>query len=495
MRTALALVVGAVACARAATPTCPPVATADLPPLWSEPEEYVDRPISREAGADYFLRTGVGDPYGAGMALPVFLGLASAYPKLLGGDFRGFDRIVGTFPESDAAGPATPPLGLHLTRDPNSGVSFVVANCQLCHAAKLRLPGGDRIVSGLGNPRIRIHAWDAALARIARDETLTIDRLLALADAAAKRYALVWPSDTGRAVVDNTLRLMRERDRARGDDALALERAPTGRVATIESFMMAMNHQAGTKLARPSKPGWAKVPDVIGFRVRDTLSWDGVGVGSPNALAAEADFAFGVRPIWYDRHRHIGTSLFLYLRSFERTLAFPGKIDGALATRGRVAFEATCARCHGTYSLVEGARRTTYREQVIPLGEIGTDPARANAVTQAFVDATNAMPITRGLTLTSSTHGYVPPVLHDVWARAPYGHAGQWPDLHVLATAPAKRPKRVVLELDAPYDLDAVGIPFRESPDAPEIDPAGHAYLAELPPDERAAVLEYLKTL
>ena len=50
----------------------------------SSPAEYAGRPISAEAGADYFLHTGAGDPYAAGMAYPVFLALMEAYPTRSG---------------------------------------------------------------------------------------------------------------------------------------------------------------------------------------------------------------------------------------------------------------------------------------------------------------------------------------------------------------------------------------------------------------------------
>jgi hypothetical protein len=89
-----------------------------------------------------------------------------------------------------------------------------------------------------------------------------------------------------------------------------------------------------------------------------------------------------------------------------------------------------------------------------------------------------------------------------VWARAPYGHAGQWPSLAVMATQPDKRAARYVVELDAPYDLDAIGVATRPPGGAlaageyleEGISVLGHPFLAALG-DETAAVVEYLKTL
>jgi hypothetical protein len=107
---------------------------------------------------------------------------------------------------------------------------------------------------------------------------------------------------------------------------------------------------------------------------------------------------------------------------------------------------------------------------------------------------------------TRRTSGYVPPVLTSVWARAPYGHAGQWPNLRFLATKPSLRPTRFVVHGNAPLDLAKVGLTTSE-PEAP-LGPgdylqdgtkdgfrvSGHPFLADLG-DDSTAVVEYLKTL
>jgi hypothetical protein len=150
-----------------------------------------------------------------------------------------------------------------------------------------------------------------------------------------------------------------------------------------------------------------------------------------------------------------------------------------------------------------------FKERVIPLAVVGTDATRANAVTQEFADAANAVPLTKGVAEVVPTGGYVPPVLIGVWARGLLGHAGQWPSLAVLAMPEAERPKRFVVEADGPYDLAHMGTPWHaETPGAPV--PAthyvydastpgygvqGHTFLSALDADTRRAVLEYLKTL
>jgi hypothetical protein len=501
--------VGACAPAATATATATAAGTATATGTgadgaFSDPEEYHDHGISAAAGEGYFARLGGGDPYATGIAYPVWLALLATFPGELGGDVPGFARTFGLLVDGPAG---TLPTGLHLTTDPNTRVPFVVANCQLCHAERLRLPAGDRVVSGLGSTHVRVHAYDAALVHVARDPSLSIEGLVAAATRAAREHDLAWPEAVRGPIARATVAALRERAQARELEAERLAAGLPGRVATIESFAMALGAR-GVHVGMPRAPGWAKIPDVRGFPWRDTLSWDGVGTGSPVALAAEADFAFGARPQWFETHRHIATSLYLFLEHFDRTLPFPAPVDAPLADRGRGAFEAVCARCHGFYARAGPQPRVRYRERVVPVAMVGTDPARAEAVTPEFVAAANAVPLARGVTTVAATGGYVPPVLLDVWARGTYGHAGQWPTLEVLATKPEDRPRRFAVDPDAPYDIANVGLrwtPLRDGAkpasgyvyDAaqPGYGVGGHRFLSDLPPDERRAVIEYLKTL
>ncbi|HEY8039986.1 MAG TPA: hypothetical protein VIF15_09345 [Polyangiaceae bacterium] len=471
--------------------------------VFSDPEEYKDHGISVAAGESYFGRLGGGDPYATGIAYPVFLAMVEAYPAELGGDLAHFTDRFGFTP--DAVGAL--PLGFHLTTDPNTFVSFLVMNCQLCHAERLRLPDGDRVVPGLGSTRVRIHAYDGALTHVARDPSFTTENVLARAAKVAHERGLTWPEAARLPIVRATVEALRKRAEGRAAEAERFATGLPGRVATIESFAMAMNDH-GAHVPIGTTPGWAKIPDVRGFPYRDTLSWDGVGTGSPVALAAEADFAFGARPLWFETHRHIATSLYMFLKHFDRKLPYPGTVDATLAERGHAAFDATCARCHGFYAPEGPQPRVRYRERVVPVAMVGTDPARVDAVTPEFVSAANGIALARGMTTVEPTGGYVPPVLLDVWARGTFGHIGQWPSIEVMAMKPDERPKRFTVDLDAPYDVGRMGL--RWSPPQAAT-PAAHAYvydgskagygveghrfLCDLPESDRRAVLEYLKTL
>ena len=354
---------------------------------------------------------------------------------------RGARRIcVGRFADKfgllvDPASQEAVPLGLHLTHHPRTRVPFVVMNCQLCHAERLRLPDGDRIVSGLGSTHVRVHAYDDAFVHIAHDASFTTENVLAAATKAARQHQIVWPDAVRLPIVQATVAGIRERVEARSLDAERLANGLPGRVATIESFAMALGMH-GVHVPLPATIGWTKIPDVRGFPYRDTLSWDGVGTGSPVALAAEADFAFGARPLWFETHRHIATSLYLFLKRFDRHLAYSGSIDAPLAQHGREVFDGRCAKCHGYYAAEGPQPRVRYRERIVPVDVVGTDSARLDAVTPQFVAAANGVALARGVTTVAATGGYVPPVLLDVWARGTYGHIGQWPSIEVMAMGP-----------------------------------------------------------
>jgi hypothetical protein len=476
----------------------------------SDPVEYAIDRVSWQAGENIFARTGIGDPYRTGVPYPIYLGLLRAYPDLFGADPQALAAKFGFV--ARAADPASAdrdlreglPIGVHLTDDPYTGVPFVVHNCALCHAERVRWPGGEALVIGLGSKRVRVHDYDAAFADAARRPDFDVARVATLAAAAAEERGIAWPADWQMPLVKATVAAMKTRARDRKAFLERTRGGPPGRVAPIEAFALAIGAALDQPIATAPVVGWSKVPDVVGFGARTTLSWDGAGEGPMDVLVVEADFAAGVRPEWFWAHPLQGASLGAYLRQPDRDLAFPGKIDRALAARGRALFDGNCAQCHGTYA--DDGRVRRYDEQIVPLADIGTDPARAMALTDEFVAAANDPTLTHNLTKTRRTGGYVPPILTDVWARAPYGHVGQWPSLAVLATPPDRRPKTIVLQLDAPYDLRAVGVATRapggnlgageylHDGAAPGLGVLGHPFLADLGADA-PAVIEYLKTL
>jgi len=203
--------------------------------------------------------------------------------------------------------------------------------------------------------------------------------------------------------------------------------------------------------------------------------------------------------------------VFAYISSIQPP-KYPYPVDAALAERGRFAFNRVCADCHGTYRTGSG-QDSSYPEKLIPIGEIGTDRVRLDALSPAHRDSYGQSwfaDFGRKVNL-NDPGGYVAPPLDGVWASSPYFHNGSVPTLwHVLH--PDQRPivwKRSASEFDA----DRVGWKteiFETLP--PEItdgwqkreyfdtrsfgkSAGGHDFPDALSEEEKRAVLEYLKTL
>jgi hypothetical protein len=177
---------------------------------------------------------------------------------------------------------------------------------------------------------------------------------------------------------------------------------------------------------------------------------------------------------------------------------YPFTIDAALAASGETVFAANCASCH--------ASDKTGRRMA--LAGIDTDRerldtwARANAV--AANKVVTEMGIERKGLVEEELIGYNPPFLDGIWLRAPYLHNGSVPTLRALLEPPAQRP---VLFWRG-YDLyDSVNVGFvTEGDEARRVGTrhdtrarangnGGHVFGTELPAEQKAALLEYLKTL
>jgi mono/diheme cytochrome c family protein len=198
-----------------------------------------------------------------------------------------------------------------------------------------------------------------------------------------------------------------------------------------------------------------------------------------------------------------------YIASLEPP-KFPFPIDQALADRGKPVFEATCSRCHGTYG-PDG----TYPNRLVSVEEVGTDALLAEGAAQftgAMVQWFNAS-FFGEISRFEPSAAYVAPPLDGIWATAPFFHNGSVPTVEAVLDS-SKRPAYWTRSFDSnDYDPVAVGWKFAalDHGKAAEKEPtakknlydttltgysnAGHTFGDVLTPDDRAAVIEYLKTL
>lgn len=210
---------------------------------------------------------------------------------------------------------------------------------------------------------------------------------------------------------------------------------------------------------------------------------------------------------------------FADIREFLLTLEppkYPFPLNADLVGRGKVIFEETCSRCHGTY----GAN-ARYPNKTIPLDKIGTDPTLIRSVTpqrEAYYRTSwfGQSPGPDGKPYPIHyNEGYQAPPLDGVWATAPYFHNGSVPTLDGVLNSSARPriftrsygtdrddydPVRAgwkVTELDRAPDPSAPAEERRRVYDTtqPGRSNAGHRFGDRFTEDERRAVIEYLKTL
>ncbi|MBY0456484.1 MAG: c-type cytochrome, partial [Gemmataceae bacterium] len=219
----------------------------------------------------------------------------------------------------------------------------------------------------------------------------------------------------------------------------------------------------------------------------------------------------------FEKHEAAFRDILQYLISLEPP-KYPFEINKDKAAKGEKLFKQNCAKCHGTYG-----EKWTYPNKVIPLDEIGTDPTRHKGIDVAYgkeySESWFGKEPADGWFLNGKrlrwTDGYQAPPLDGIWATAPYFHNGSVPTLEGVLNSKA-RPKiytRSFKTNEEDYDKVKVGWKVTELTGPPNEKrtphearkiydttkpgrgSGGHAYGDDLTDDERAQVIEYLKTL
>jgi mono/diheme cytochrome c family protein len=240
--------------------------------------------------------------------------------------------------------------------------------------------------------------------------------------------------------------------------------------------------------------------------------------GATDTRAVRSLLTFMLNPLhsgdYIKRHEPVFADIKAYLQTL-RPPKYPFPIDAGLAGRGKVVFEKTCARCHGTYG-PDG----TYPNKIVALDEIGTDDTLATRYSKEAAEhylrswfgqekGPDGKPYNR------FTRGYQAPPLDGIWATAPYFHNGSVATVYHVLNSKA-RPKiftRSYRTEKEDYDPEKLGwkVTVLERGPGPEISGyerrriydttqpgranTGHTFGDRLTEPERRAVIEYLKTL
>lgn len=438
--------------------------TIDFP--YDEVPEEAQRPGDPTKGYDYLINGGY---------------ITCGLPKSIAPAGSASDRMPGRTGDN-----ATLPYYWSAATS-KEGVRVVSANCLMCHASKIN----GQLVVGLG----------------AHDRDFTTDQagLVELA---------------GGLISDPTEKMAWERFR---DRTKAI--APWARTATIganpaDSFTGAlMAHRNPTTLEWSNEPLIPlPAPGVVPVDVppwwrmskKHSMFYNASGRGDHARIMMSAALlcsesiaeAEQIDAAFIDVRAWISSS---------KAPAWPfGTVDMNLVTQGKAVFETTCAKCHGTYG--EGG---VYPNQLVPLADVGTDATLVQGEVQfagRFVEWFNSS--FWGQTSRMEPQlGYVAPPLDGIWATAPYLHNGSVPTLDALLDS-SKRPMywtRTFASTD--FDTTAVGWKHTVFDHGQATEPSpqvrvkiydttlpgygngGHTFGDELEATDRAALIEYLKTL
>ena len=366
-------------------------------------------------------------------------------------------------------------------------------NCATCHVGTLRDEAGSapRIVLGMPANQMDLQGYARFLTAAVDDPRFNSGTLIAAIQKADPSFSW-WNRLTYRLFVIPAIR--KAVRRLAVQNAWFDKRPPQGpgRVDTFNPYKRLL----GFDMNADDTVGTADLPSLWNQRVRRGLwlHWDGnndlveernksaaIGAGAtPESLDIPSlrrveDWILDLRPPEYPRQR----------------------LRPALVDRGRQTYQAACSRCHDLGSPQVG--------QVVEIDEVKTDPERLRSFTPELAVKMNTIGERYPWRFTHfrKTNGYANMPLDGIWLRAPYLHNGSVPTLHALLF-PDQRPPVFFRGYDV-YDWDRVG--FQSSgPDAERAGVrfdtslrgngnGGHLYGTDLPPDDRQALIEYLKTL
>lgn len=431
--------------------------------------EHTQRPGDPERGRRVLLEEGY---VGCGLPRSAYLAVFGAAPAQL--------RLPGR-----AGANETMPYDYNAFTT-TGGVEVVANNCLTCHAALL----GGQVIVGLGDAN-RDYTVDVAQTAELAGLLITdprerlewrkwADRIGATAPYIRTLVAGVNPAD------NLALILFAHRDRE------TLAWSPTPLLDPPSTYVVPVDVPPWWRMKK--KNAMFYHAGGRGDHARIMMTASVLCVDS----IAEADFIDSYFP-----------DVRAYIASIEPP-PFPGTITATLAEAGREVFEATCARCHGTYG--EAGR---YPNLLVDLEAVGTDPLLARSAveeTEPYRDWFNGS-FYGDLAQLAPQLGYVAPPLDGIWATAPYLHNGSVPSLEAVLDSSKRPPFWSRTFSPADYDVEAMAWRFTaedhgqdEEPSAerrrrlydttkPGYSSAGHTFGDGLWPEHRRAVLEYLKTL
>jgi hypothetical protein len=473
--------------------------------------------IAYRDDVDHFKYGSIGSEPNSGIPILVFKALGMMY---LNGP-TGYSRF-GMLYENTRSD-----LPIGISRRIVTGVDRVWFNCSICHVGTYRLQLTDppTFIYGAPSNNLRLYELLKFFLKVSADPKFNADNLIAAIDSPAVggrlnfferlvyRYIVFPRVQQGLMDLSQQFAFMARQGSANYHPYY--DWGP-GRVDTFNpyksiqfNFPMDAAHITEAELNAS-----ADFPSIWEQHPRDGmhLHWDGnnTSVDERNLSAA---LGAGVTPVTVD------------IAAIERVRAWiwdlpppafplPAAIDRSKVDRGRELFAEYCAGCHGMKTTSGPYDYDTNRfpslGQVENWDQISTDRDRLDSYTQNFAAAQNMLYAGYPWRFTHfrKTAGYADQPLDGIWARSPYLHNGSVPTLRDLLEPVSNRPAKWYRGSDI-LDTAKVGYRYDGYGSAPEdlflYDTAvpgnsnrgheGKAYGTELPPADKDAVVEYMKTL
>ncbi|WP_437529638.1 hypothetical protein WME79_48135 [Sorangium sp. So ce726] len=473
-----------------------------------------------------------GTEFGGGVPYWIF----RVMPKIFDDEFkgRGYDRFG--FGADDTTYYRSRPVGRgFFLADSTLNVPLlhtrfalkrVAINCSGCHRGEYLGANGQAVyVDGMPNHTADLQGFKRFFVRAFQDERMTGERLIQEIDAALAEEGAA--PLTGREQALYRILLVELKKRSSSGITAWMDRRVDNGPGRIDPF----NAVKFEVLGSPDDKTAAQIdfPSLWNQRA-DIRSWHHADGNTKSSMARNRGSAIGVGAIAMSLNKDNIDAIGRWLErglpvpEYPFTRPAPGR-----AARGLAIFTEHCAQCHGLYDpetrTVREVEGSLYMQRVKP----GTDPERSRAFMQPAADALNAFGERRLLwekdafRPVKEAGEYLAGPLDGVWARAPYLHNGSVPTLGDLLKPPAppgklspeqareSRPKQFYRG-DRRYDEQNVGFRstepmegdralflYRTVDDNDEPIPgnsnAGHTYGTGLPPEDREALIDYLKTL
>ncbi len=466
-----------------------------------------DVPVDYDDPVEHFKWGSIGSEPGgslinaAGGLLPpyeIFKVMPQICPEMLPGE--GYASLGFLFEEGHEL-----PIGV--SRRQRLGFDQVGLNCAVCHTGTVRESEESEpvIVAGMPSHQLLLQDFFRFVLDCTLDPRFTADNVLGrIAEGGTElspfdrflyRLALI-PRTR-----EQTLQLERQLALIMGDRVT--DWGP-GRVDTFNPYKGMQFHWQLDRLPIEELTAASDFPSLWNQAPREgmDLHWDGNN-SSLMERNLSASLGAGVTPVTID-HERLGR-----VREWVETLPppeYPFPVDRELAARGAAVYAEHCTECHADHRFKDGEITGSRVGKVEKLADVGTDPYRLSSYTETFAaNQYTLYPDSRyRFSHFRKTDGYANQPLDGIWARAPYLHNGSVPTLRDLLEPPEARPKSFYRGYDV-FDPEKVGFVstvgregktryFRFDTTLPANGNGGHLWGTELPPEDKDAIVEYMKT-